>query len=156
MPAYYSIAQVNLSTTTSDTEDTRITTGAAKSARIMAFYGANRSSTAGGVQLRIKNWFTTAATAGTATTPKLRALGQTAAAATCGVGTITVGTGGPDVILDFGCPQIGGMGGWYAIEADAGVQLVAGGGVNGSVTMFTQSTSTNTSTFDKTIEFYEG
>jgi len=72
---------------------------------------------------RLKKWFTTAASAGTAAVPSPSDPGAQAAKATAGLGTgggtavVTVGTGGPTLQAMCGCGATG-PGGWVAANVD--------------------------------------
>jgi hypothetical protein len=155
MPYYYGINPGNTTSNASanvELDHLRLLTIAnQKPAKIMALYGAGQSATAGGVRLRLAS-FATPSTVGSAFTPVDRNPDNPTAQLTAFTAP-TIGTT-RSTHLSVGFPQIGGTGGWFAIESDAGITLLANGGATGNADVIGIAQSAS-QVFDYTLEFTE-
>jgi hypothetical protein len=136
--------------TTSATPNTEINAafvkpGASRVAAMIALYlqGKGAGLTAlSGIAIRMKQFTSTAASAGTSITPQ--PVDNRAPAAVCtsaagiagGVAAVTDGTGGPVVVGSSGCGASG-PGGWVAPNPDAAIAL--DGGANKSTDLYSAS-----------------
>lgn len=156
MPIYFAINPIDTAshaTPGTETDYLRLLTVAnQKPCRVMALFGGGKSATAGGHTLRLAS-FGTPSTSGSAFTPAPRLRGQTACSTTAFTAPTVGTTRTPH--LSIGFPQIGGTGGWFAIEPDAGVYLSPNGGANGNLDVLGNAQSAS-QTFDYTLEFTEG
>jgi hypothetical protein len=131
-----------------------LTTTAQATVRIMGVYGACRSGTAGGAQLRVKT-FTTPGSGGTSTTPSKRN-GNSPAASSIWANDATALTAGTTAVtrLTIGLAQTGGMGGWVALEVDHALALLTGSGASGNMEIYSISNAASIA-IDITTEFQE-
>lgn len=152
MPFVYSVASkaVAENYTTSGSANTEIDAafikpGASRPSSILSLrvQGKAAALTAlSGIAFRLKQWTTTASSAGTSITPapvdnRAPVAVSTAAAGTGGgTGAVTSGTGGPSIVGGCGCGASG-PGGWVAVNPDAAIVL--DGGVNKSTDLFSSS-----------------
>lgn len=142
MPYVYSIAPA-ANVTTSATANTevdhlRTLTGSTRIASIIGCYGIGKGAgltAISGIVLRLRR-FTTASTAGTAITPAPRDPTAPAAVLTAFTGPTVGTTATQQLAFGFGAA---GPGGWVAINPDAGILLVAGGGANGNADILSAS-----------------
>jgi len=102
--------------------------GRATSLQQLSVHGKGAGlSTISGITFRLKKWFTTASSGGTAITPAPRDGTVQASKCTAGyaVATVTSGTGGPTLLLSIGCGAAG-PGGWVAPNQDSCPLVEAG------------------------------
>lgn len=157
MPYYYDLTREGVTTSgTANTEvDDMRTLSVANQAPavVTGLYGSGRNSgtTAGGVQLRLRR-FSTPSTVGTAKTPAERNPNGPAAQLTAFTGP-TAGSTATDV-LSIGFGALGGMGGWVALESDAGHFLRPNGGADGNLDVFHIAAIASVA-IDYTLEFKE-
>ena len=142
MPFVYQIAP-HVNVTTSGTANTevdhlRTATGATRAAAVTGCYvlGKGAGLTAiSGIVIRLRR-FATASTVGTAITPSPK--DPTAPASTITAATTpTAGVTATQQVA-FGCGAAG-PGGWVARDRDSEILLVAGGGANGNLDIFSAS-----------------
>lgn len=152
MPFVYTVAsKANAENfTTSATPNTEIDAaflkpGASRVTNLIALYlqGKGAALTAlSGIIARLKQWTSTASSAGTAITPAAKDNRAPAAVTTAAAGTsggtaaVTSGTGGPAIVGAHGCGASG-PGGWVAPNPDAAISL--DGNANKSTDLFTAS-----------------
>ena len=155
MPYYYAVnvqgATSNGSANTETDMLRTLTVANQAPAQVKGLYGAMRSGTAGGAQLRARR-FATASTVGAAATPDPRRPGQPAASLTA----FTLPTAGatPTQVLSIGLAQTGGMGGWVALEPDHAIWLNPNGGANGNLDILSIANAASIG-FDYTVEHSE-
>lgn len=157
MPAYFDISTSFTANSAAGTQSTqahiRLLTGSNVPALVKGCYVGARSGTAGGGQVRIITAGTAMSSQGTGFTPTKRnpnsqaATTSAATATTCQGATTTVRT-------SIGVAQTGGMGGWVAIEPDAAILLISGGGANGNAEIASVFNAASI-VFDLTAEFSE-
>lgn len=157
LPAYYDVSRATTTSSgaASESEHVRaLTTTAQATVRIMGVYGACRSGTAGGAQLRVKT-YATVGSGGTSQTPAKRNANSAAASSvwTNDASAITAGTTAT-TRLTIGLAQTGGMGGWVALEIDHALALLTGGGANGNMSLFSIANAASIA-IDTTTEFQE-
>jgi hypothetical protein len=110
-----------------------LTVAEQETAKLKDWYGTARSGTAGGGSLRIKT-FTTPSTGGTSYTLNKKNPNNPAAQTTAFY-TPTAG-GTPVVRLAVGLAQTGGQGGYLAPTLPDSIDLLANGGANGNLDIF--------------------
>lgn len=157
-PMYYDIVFSATTNSAANTQSTqahiRMLSGTAVDALVKGLYAGGRSGTAGGGQIRAITAGTAMSSQGTGVTPNKRnpnfatAVTSAATATTCQGATTTVR-------VSVGFAQTGGMGGWVAIEPDASIRLLSGGGANGNMEVSSLSNAASVPV-DLTVEFSEG
>jgi hypothetical protein len=156
MPFYYDLVRAHTSngTTLTESEIIRLLTVAGNPTKVSGIYGSCRFGTAGGATLRLKRP-TAAGSGGTAQVPaKKRPLAPAATNTPFNDATaLTAGTGGV-VQAGVGCAQTGGMGGWMPFEPEEAPEMVAGGGANGSLELFSIAVGLSV-TLDATVQIAE-
>lgn len=156
MPAYY---DASLASTTSGTGGSQATacalkllSGTSVSAALKGCYAAARGGTAGGGILRAIAAATAQSSSGSTFTLAKR--NPNSAAATTSAMSATTCSQTATERFAVGFAQTGGMGGWVAIEPDAAVILLAGGGANGNME-FSPIANAASVTYDVTVELSE-
>lgn len=115
--------QTTNATPLTENDSAFIKPGATRNVSLQALYvhGKAAALTAiSGITFRIKKWFTTASSAGTAITPSPNDPGMQASKHTAAysASAVTSGTGGPTLLGTIGCGAAG-PGGWTAVNADS-------------------------------------
>ena len=157
MPFVYGTAR-HVNDTTSGTANTevdhlRTLTGATRAASVTGIYvlGKGAGLTAiSGIVVRVRR-FATASTVGTAITPAPK--DPTAPAAILTAFTLPTAGATATQQLAFGCGAAG-PGGWVARDRDSEILLVAGGGANGNLDLFSASGTVSLS-FEYALEHLE-
>jgi hypothetical protein len=158
---YYDMAVAATSSSSAGAQSTgaaaRILASGTPSVSIRGCYAAARGGTAGGGILRCITATTAFATCNASTyTPARRNPNYAAAASSyltaCNCSQLAPAAGAERFAVGFA--QTGGMGGWVAIEPDAAVTLLTGGGANGNAE-FSPIANAASVTYDFTIEFCE-
>ena len=155
MPFYYDVNFAATSNGSANTESDHLrflTVANQESARIVGIYGAPRSTTAGGLILRVKT-FGTPSSVGSAATIGKRDPNNPAASTTVFTGPTAGST--PLVRLGISVAQTGGGGAWTALEPSHAFQLLPNGGTSGNLDVFSIAPSTSQN-FDLSVEFAEG
>lgn len=157
-PMYYDVYFGATTNSTINTQSSsphiRLLSGTAVDALVKGLYVAGRSGTAGGGQVRMITAATAFSSMGTGYTPIKRnpnfaaAITSAATATTCSGNTTSVRA-------SIGFAQTGGMGGWVAIEPDASIRLLSGGGANGNLEVSSLANAASIPV-DITLEFSEG
>lgn len=155
MPFYYACALGN--TTANGTANTELdhlrllTVANQPTCRVSGLFVVGQSATAGGIRLRVAS-FATPSTAGSAFTPAERRPDGPAASTTAFTAP-TLGSTRTNH-LTIGTSQVGGTGGWVALEEAHAINLLANGGANGNLDLISIATTASTP-FDPTLEFAE-
>src|SRR5262245_13242872 len=155
MPFFFDTNQSVTSNGSANTETDHLrflTVSQQETAKVVGLYGACRFGTAGGAQIRLKP-FGTASTAGSGVTPAKRHPSFPAASLTAFSGPTAGAT--PTVRLTVGLAQTGGTGGWVAIEPGAAISLLANGGANGNLDVYSIANGASVP-IDFTVEHSEG
>lgn len=160
MPFYYDTTRAISTNGSANTESThyRIATVAnQETAKITGLFAASRFATAGGAQIRLKDNSGTAASGGTAQTPRPKNLRGSPAAQTTFFNDATAITAGTTLTtrLTVGSAQTGGMGGYVPIEPSAAVQMMPNT-TNPVDCEITSLAASATVLIDLTIEHSEG
>lgn len=156
MFVYSTVPGANVATNATpntETDHLRTVTGASRQALLNALYviGKGAGLTAiSGIVFRFKR-FSTASTAGAAITPAPR--DPTAPASTITAATAPTAGATPTLQNAIGCGAAG-PGGWVAPNPDSQMTMVAGGGANGNVDLFSAS-GTASLNFEYTLEHAE-
>jgi len=124
---------------------------------ITGIYNAGRFSTAGGAQINVKDNTGTAASGGTAQTPRARNVRAAVAAVSTWFNDATAITAGGTLIqrLSIGWAQTGGMGGWTALVPSCAFQMMAAATNPVDMEFTTQAIGASVN-FAATLEFSEG
>ncbi len=157
MPFYYTGNRVTATHATPGTLTTHmrfLTVASQRMARIMAIYGAIRSTTAGGALLKLIRPGAAGSGGTSATLAKCHPDFPTAeTTALDDASAITAGTS-PVTKQIAGIAQSGGTGGWQAGELDEGEAMKANGGANGNLEIGSLSI-TASQTLDFTVKLRE-
>lgn len=158
IPYYYDVVRTTATNGSGATDSDHLhflTVANQESAQIRGIYGSARSGTGGGMSLRL----ITAATpgsGGTAQTPQPRNSRSPAADLTVANDATSLTPGGtPKLRLSIGVAQLGGNGGWQALEPAAGLTLQPNGGANGNAELHSIANAASVP-FDVTVEHAEG
>ena len=158
MPAYFDVSASLTSGTSAGSATSggiRLLTGTAVQALVKGIYVGTRSGTAGGGQHRVITAATALSSAGsTGITPSKRNPNTPYAAATTSAASGHTHANSATLRLSVGTAQTGGMGGWVAIEPDAAITLLAGGGANGNLETVAFYNAASMA-YDITVEFNE-
>lgn len=157
MPAYFDVAASLTSGSSAGSATSggiRLLTGTAVAAVVKGIYAGSRSTTAGGGQHRVITAATALSSMGTGITPSKRNPNTPYAAATTSAASGATHANSATLRLSVGSAQTGGMGGWVAIEPDAAIRLLAGGGANGNLETVAFYSSASVA-YDITVEFDE-
>ncbi len=156
MPAYYEISTNSTTSGTAGSQATasalKLLTGTGVACDVKGIYAAARGGTAGGGIFRMITAGTAQSSSGSTATPAKR--NPNNATATTSAMTATTCSQTATERTAIGFAQTGGMGGWVAIEPDAAIRLLGGGGANGNAE-FSPIANAASVTYDFTVEFSE-
>jgi len=132
---YYEISVAATSSASAGSQSTsshmKLLTGTGFAAWVKGVYAGARSGTAGGGQIKVITAATAQSSSGTTTAPSDR--NPNFPTATTSGMTATTCSQLATLRVSIGAAQTGGMGGWVAIEPDASIALLGGGGANGNL-----------------------
>lgn len=159
MPFYYDLNRSITTNGTTNTESTHLwgkTIANQQVVGIAAMYAAARLATSGGGQLRLKTNSGTIASGGTAQTPAPRNPLSRAADSVWAndASAITPGTT-LTVRASVGFAQVGGQGGWIALEPEDRIQMMPNGANPVDVELTSVAVGVSVPV-DATLEFAEG
>ena|SRR3974390_381535 len=160
MPYFYDLNRAETSNASANTVSTHFygkTIANQETVSLVGVYAASRFTTAGGAQLRVQDCSATAATGGTAQTPRPKNIrGSVAAQSTWFNDNAAITPGGTlNPRLTIGFAQTGGMGGYVPIVPTAAIQLPPN--ATSPIDLEFQSDAATASVpFDLTIDIGEG
>ncbi len=153
---YYDVNRPMTSNASAGTEDNVLALRTAANQRTAAIYGlyvSGRSSSPGGLIIRLKT-ASTINTGGAAVTPGKRDPDAPAASTSVVDATFTDGTGTVVVRQVVGVAAQGGFGGWFAATPEQSLIMKPNGGANGNAELHNIS-GLNSTLFDVNLEFAE-
>lgn len=160
MPYFYDVNRQTTSNGTAGTETTHLRSATVANQETQGIYGvyaASRFLTAGGGQINVKDNTGTAASGGTAQTPRPKNIRGSVAAQSTWFNDATAITAGTTLTirLTVGFAQTGGMGGYVPIVPTAAIQMMPNA-TNPVDLEITSDMASNSVTFGLTVDIGEG